>query len=433
MCVYTVHSLAFTNRACISVFDRVDTPTEADILLVHQKSATCCARSMQIFFDDLQINRRALLDPLRIWPSLFPLGSMESGSSGPSESESDAEHLDRVPRCGHTDPEQHRFVLKVPLAYKDMEARRAKCAEMGIDSEELFKFHYYAKKLDGVLVKGKENIFLSYGQCLDVARYHVHQFEEGTIVARIGKIDEDILSDHRHDFPRVSEPKGTPDQVVLRCSPKAFSPKVEGGPFPMEILFNLDMVFHDNPEKTRIFSELRDSGDIGYRRANITCWLNMEPMRLGMINAFDDPEHELCHIVRMVEEYVCKGSRCAVMGCDNPGEIVDIYCIPKPNNDVPSGDQEVMMVVAYPVCGTTCKEQMKEEFWKSFKRTVSRQASSSHVPLETPMCETCGRMFARHRCPQPCGKRYCSRECQKKDWPKHRKICTRNKKSPPAN
>jgi hypothetical protein len=326
-----------------------------------------------------------------------------------------------VPPCGHT-PEQHRFIMKVPLSYKHQEEVKKKCDEDNVDPEELFKFHYFATKRDGSLLKGKDNIFLCYGECLDVARIHVKRFKEGTIVARIGKVTEEMMKDSRHDFPRVTEVTGAPEQVVLRLSPKSFPPKVEGGPFPIEILFNLDMVFPGDKEKTHAFTELRNSGDIGYRRGNISCYLNMEPMRLGMYKSFDDPGHELCHIVRIMEDYVCQGSNCAVLGCSNPGEIIDIYCIPKPDPDVPSEDQDVMMLVAYPVCGVACREKMKDTFWESFRSTVSLTGVEQHT-ITKDGCGSCGRAFPKHRCPMPCGKKYCGRECQKKDWKKHHKVC----------
>lgn len=39
----------------------------------------------------------------------------------------------------------------------------------------------------------------------------------------------------------------------------------------------------------------------------------------------------------------------------------------------------------------------------------------------TPKCEKCGK-DADMKCTQ-CGERYCSRECQRKAWPAHKKVC----------
>jgi hypothetical protein len=65
-------------------------------------------------------------------------------------------------------------------------------------------------------------------------------------------------------------------------------------------------------------------------------------------------------------------------------------------------------------------ELSKEGDFGEFMNAYGSQGTDV-VAAQPGKCEEC-RKDAAMKCTQ-CGERYCSRECQKKAWPSHRKVC----------
>jgi len=356
--------------------------------------------------------------------------------------------------CGHV-PSQHRFVIKEPILSRHTDHAKLleTCEKTGTDPDELFKFHYYAKKKDGSMLKGKENMFLIYGHCAPAMQVYVRGFMRGTIVGMAIDESEELVRTEDYDFPRSTR-EGVFDHFIMRMSPRAFPPREEGPEklHTLEIYFNLDLHLGDEAARER-FSALRHTGDPRYRRGNILVVLNQGPLLTGMHEVFDQWDHELCHVVRIMENYLFKDSYCAMPGCENPMKFIDVYVVQDPNcmrtkteepeysspdkeTKDPKDPEKPVMVAAYPVCGLECRGKLALVFEDCFKRglhtsltsTVEGSAEDKRVDIRSPskgmqLCSVCQTVTACARCKTPCQKPYCGRRCQRKDWKTHRAVC----------
>jgi len=347
-------------------------------------------------------------------------------------------------QCGHVQA-QHRFIVKHPAIAKDTEKYRKKCDESGVDPKELFKFHYFARKKDGSMLQGKENIFLIYGHCAPAMQIFVRDFTRGTIIGMAIDESEELVKTDTYDFPRSSR-EGAIDHFIMRMSPKAFPPpssseEGEGDAkstctYPLEILFNLDLHLEDAESRAK-FSALRHTGDPRYRRGNILVLLNQGPFLTGMHEKFDDWSNELCHVIRIMEHYLFKDSYCAVPGCSSPMKFIDVYVVQNPHDikEVEGEKADEMpkkpvMVATYPVCGMGCRKVLYSLFWDCFRRGIAHSLDDekkedliSSPSKYTRSCTVCNDNIATVRCPTPCQKPYCGKACQRKDWKKHKQTC----------
>lgn len=318
-----------------------------------------------------------------------------------------------------------KAVLRTPLSHDRDEEFYLKFKDKGVSKEEIKKHHYFILKEGGDLLKSKDNIFLLNGNTSSYIRDIICYLDEGTIIASKTYIEDQHTTMTTHELPRI---EGEAEYISMRMS-SLFFPITSETLHTQKMKFNIDLEIKDDEELNFMFKTLRKRPDPKYRKAFIDIILNQGPLNFeNFEKRFSNWNDEACHALKIMEKYLYKECACANTGCSHNMEFIDIYMVQNPRIE------EESIIAAYPVCDTYCADIVFELFFSCFKNIFQKYMPESElrkfvkrVSINDNRCCLCNKKSPPMKCPYPCMKSYCGKECQRKHWPEHKKSCPNSK------
>ena len=95
-------------------------------------------------------------------------------------------------------------------------------------------------------------------------------------------------------------------------------------------------------------------------------------------------------------------------------------------SETDASDCESEMVFGCDGCNYEFKAGFKYGYKTAMKKIKNYADYHKHTKPDVPNCETCGMCYENlKKCGRCYSVRYCSEECQKEDWPQHKRVCER--------